>query len=142
MARLKEEASNRIAELKAQAKQMVHEQKEAMDRLQERTAGKEAELKRKLEQYAATVAEKEKEVLDLQAALDYAKEWNRREERNRQREEKMEPPNAELQSKHMTLKEMVDEFFIKCKLLPEQKDELSDSYLALQEERIVEREHV
>ena len=80
MARLKEETSNRIAELKAQAEQMVHEQKEAMDRLQEKTAGKEAELNSKLEEYAATVAEKEKEVLDLQAALDYAKEWNRREE--------------------------------------------------------------
>ena len=143
MARLKEEASNRMAELKAQAEQMVHEQKEAMGRLQEQATGKEAELKRKLAEYAATVAEKEKEVLDLQAALDYAKEWNRREEeRNRQREEKMVAENAELQSQHMNLKEMADEFFIKCKLLSEQKDELSDSYLALQEERIVEREHV
>ena len=87
---LKEEASNRMVELKAEAEQMVHEQKEAMGRLQEQATGKEAELKRKLAAYAATMAEKENEVLDLQAALDYAKEWNRREEeRNRQREEKM-----------------------------------------------------
>ena len=107
---------------------MVHEQKEAMCRLQEQAAGKEAEFKRKLEEYAATVAEKEKEVLDLQAALDYVKEWNlREEERNRQREEKMVAENAELQSQRMTFKEIAHEFFIKCKMLTEQKDELSDS---------------
>ena len=89
------------------------------------------------------MAEKEKEVLDLHAALDYAKEWNHREEeRNRQREEKMVAENAELQSQCMAFKEIADEFFIKCKLLSEQKDELSDSYLTLQEERIVERERV
>ena len=106
-----------MAELKAQAEQMVHEQKEAMGQLQEQATGKEAELKCKLAEYAATVAEKEKEVLDLQVALDYAKEWNRREEeRNRQREEKMVAENADLQRQHMTLKEMADEFFIKCKL--------------------------
>ena len=99
MARLKEETSNRIAELKAQAEQMVHEHKEAMGWLQEQAAGKEAEFKRKLEEYAATVAEKEKEVLHFQAALNYAKEWNRREEeRNCQRKEKMVAENAELQS--------------------------------------------
>ena len=68
-----------MAELNAHAEQMVHEHKEAMGRLQERAARKDAEFKRKLEEYAATVAEKEKEVLDLQAALDYVKEWNRRE---------------------------------------------------------------
>ena len=37
-------------------------------------------------------------------------------------------------------KEIADQFFIKCKMLTEQKDELSDSYLVLQEERIVEQE--
>ena len=115
---LEEEASNRMAELKAQAEEMVHEQKEAMGRLQEQVAGKEIELKRKLEEYAATMAEKEKEVLDLHAALDYAKEWNLgEEERNRQREEKLVAENAELQSQRMTFKEIADEFFIKCKLL-------------------------
>ena len=41
-----------------------------MGRLQAQAAGKEAELTSKLEEYAATVAEKEREVLDLQAALD------------------------------------------------------------------------
>ena len=40
----------------------------------------------------------------------------------------------------MAFKEMADEFFIKCKMLTEQKDELSDSYLVLQEERIVLQE--
>ena len=50
--------------------------------------------------------------------------------------------NAKLQSQCLSFKEMVDEFFIKCKLLSKQKDELSDSYLALQKERIVEREQV
>ena len=120
MAHLKEEASNRMAELKAQAEQMVHEQKEAMGRLQEQAAGKEAELKCKLEEYTATVAENEKEVLDLQAALDYVKQWNRWEEqRNRQREEKMVAENVELQSQCMAFKEMADKFFIKCKFLTE-----------------------
>ena len=47
--------------------------------------------------------------------------------------------NAELQSQHMTFKEMAYEFMIKCKVITEQKDELSDSYLALQEEKIVMR---
>ena len=37
-----------------------------------------AELKSKLEEYAATMAEKERQVLDLQAALDNARDWNRR----------------------------------------------------------------
>ena len=40
----------------------------------------------------------------------------------------------------MTFKEMADEYLIKCKIISEQKDELSDSYLALQEEKIVLRE--
>ena len=143
MARLKEEASKQMAEIRAQADQRIHEQNEALGRVQAQAAGKEAELKSKLEEYAATVAEKEKEVLDLQAALDNAKYWNHRlEERNRQQEERMIAENAELQSQRTTLKEMADEFFIKCKLLSEQKDELSDSYFALQEERIVEREQV
>ena len=120
IARLKEEASNRMAELKAQAEQMVHEQKEAMGRLQEQAAGKDVEFKRKLEEYAATVAEKEKEILNLQAALDYVKQWNRWEEqRNRQREEKMVAENVELQSQCMAFKEMADKFFIKCKFLTE-----------------------
>ena len=99
MARLKKQASNQMAKVNAHAEQMVHEHKEAMSRLQEQAVGKDAEFKRKLEEYAATVAEKEKEVLDLQAALDYAKEWNRQEEeRNRQWEEKLVAENIELQS--------------------------------------------
>ena len=37
----------------------------------------------------------------------------------------------------MTFKEMANEFMIKCKVITEQKDHLSDSYLAQQEEKIV-----
>ena len=60
-------------------------------------AGIGKELKSKLEEYAATVAEKEREVLEFQAALDNAHDWNRRqEERHRQREERMIAENAEL----------------------------------------------
>ena len=62
MALLKEQASNRMAKLNAHAEQMVDEHKAAMGRLQEQAAGKEAEFKHKLEEYMATVAEKEKEV--------------------------------------------------------------------------------
>ena len=50
--------------------------------------------------------------------------------------------NAEPQSQRRTMKDMADEFFIKSKLLSEQNEKLSDSCLALQEERIVERERV
>ena len=97
MARLKEEASKRMAEIRAQADQKIHEQNEALGRLQAQAAGKEAELTSKLEEYAAIVAEKEREVLDLQAALDNAHDWNRRqEESHRQREHRMIAENAEL----------------------------------------------
>ena len=94
-----------------------------------------------MKENSAALAEKEKEVLDLQAALDYAKEWNRREdERNRQREEELVAVNAELQSQRMTYKEMADEFMLKWKIVNEQKAELTDSYHALQQEKIVLRE--
>ena len=97
MARLKEQASSRVAELNAHAEHMVQEHNEAMGRLREHATGKEADLKCRMEEYATTVAEKEKEVLDLQAALDYAKEWNHWEdERNRRREEDLVAANAEL----------------------------------------------
>ena len=75
-----------MADLNAHTEHMVQEHNEAMGRLREQAAGKEADLKRRREEYAAALAEKEKEVLDLQATLDYAKEWNHREdERNRRR---------------------------------------------------------
>ena len=143
MARLKEEASQRMAEIRAQADQRIHEQNEALGRLQAQAAGREAELTSKLEEYAATMAEKEREVLELQAALDNAHDWNRRqEESHRQREERMIAENAELQSQRTTFKEMSDEFFIKCKLLSEQNEKLSDDCLALHEEKAVECERV
>ena len=92
MARLKEEASSRVAELNTHAEHMLREHNEEMGRLREQAASKDAEFKQKMREYSAALAEKEKEVLDLQAALDYAKEWNRREdERNRRREEELSP---------------------------------------------------
>ena len=57
---------------------------------------------------------KEKEVLDLQATLTDAKEWNlREEERNRRREEDLIAENGELRSQRMTFKELADEFMLK-----------------------------
>ena len=50
--------------------------------------------------------------------------------------------NAELQSQRMTYKEMADEFMLKWKIVSEQEDELTDSYHALQEEKIVLRERL
>ena len=50
--------------------------------------------------------------------------------------------NAELQSQRTTFKEMSDKFFIKCKLLSEQNEKLSDDCLALNEEKAVECERV
>ena len=42
----------------------------------------------------------------------------------------------------MTFKEMADEFMLKLKIVSEQKDELTNSYLVLQEEGIVLRERL
>ena len=42
----------------------------------------------------------------------------------------------------MTFKEMADEFMLKWKIVSEQKAELTDSYHALQEEKIVLREQL
>ena len=67
--------------------------------MQEQAVGTEAELTSKLEEYMATMAEKGREVLELQAALDCAHDRNRlQEESHRQREERMIVENAELQS--------------------------------------------
>ena len=89
------------------------------------------------------MAEKEREVLELQAALDIAHDRNRRqEESHRQREEIMIAENAELQSQRRTMKEMADEFFIKSKLLSEQNEKLSDDCLAQHEVKAVECERV
>ena len=44
MARLKEQASSRMAELNAHAEHIVQEHNEAMGRLREQAAGKEADL--------------------------------------------------------------------------------------------------
>ena len=74
MARLKEEAASWVAELNTHAEHMLREHNEERGRLREQAASKDAELKEKMKEYSAALAEKEQEVLDLQAALDYAKE--------------------------------------------------------------------
>ena len=141
MARLQEQASSRVAELNTHAEHMLRKHNEEMSQLREQAASKDAEFKQQMKEYSAALAEKEQEVLDLHAALDYAKDWNRREdERNRRREEELVAANAELQSQRMTFKEMVDEFMLKWKIVNEQKAELTDSYNALQEEKIILRE--
>jgi hypothetical protein len=149
MARLKEEASQRMAEIRAQADQKIYAQNEALDRLKAQAAAKEAELTSKLEEHAATVAERERErerereIVEIQAALDNAHDWNRRlEESHHQREERMIAENTELQSQHTTMKEMADEFFIKNKLLAEQNEKLFDDCLALHKSRAVTCERV
>ena len=99
MARLQEQASSRVAELKTHAEYMLREHNEAMGRFREQAANKENEFKQRMEEYLAALKEKEKQVLGLQAALDYAKEWNHREdERNCQREEALIAENALLWS--------------------------------------------
>ena len=42
----------------------------------------------------------------------------------------------------MTFSEMADQFMLKWKIVSEQKDELANSFLALQEEKIVLRERL
>ena len=65
MALLKEQASNRVAELTTHAEHMVREHNEAMGHLTEQAASKEAEFKQRMAEYSAALKEKEKKVLDL-----------------------------------------------------------------------------
>ena len=65
MARLKEQATSREAELITQAELRAQEYNGAMGRLREQVASKEAEFKQRMEEYSAALKEKEKEVLDL-----------------------------------------------------------------------------
>ena len=89
------------------------------------------------------MAEKERAVFELQAALDNALDWHRRrEESHRQQEERLIEENTELQRQRVSFKEMSDEFFIKYKLLSEQNEKLSDDCLALHEEKAVACERV
>ena len=72
------------AELITHAELRAQEYNGAMNCLREQAANKEAEFKQRMEEYSAALKAKEKEVLDLKAALTDAKEWNlREEERNR-----------------------------------------------------------
>ena len=143
MARLKDEASQRMADIRAQADRKIHEQNEALARIQAQAAGREAELTSQLEEYRATVADKERAIFELQSSLDNALDWHRRrEESHRQQEERLIAENEELQSQRASFKEMADEFFIKCKLLSEQNEKLSDDCHGLHEEKAVALERV
>ena len=109
--------------------------------LREHAASQEARFAQKMEECSAALKAKEKEVLDLQATLTDAKEWNlREEERNHQREQELLAENKELRSQRTEFKELADEFMLKWKIVNEQKDQQTDSYHALQEEGIVTRE--
>ena len=143
MDRLKGQATSREAELNRHAEIMAEVYDEAMARLRNQPASREAELTKQMEQWLASLKEKQKEVLDLKYALTDAKEWNLREdERNDRREEDLIAENAELWSQRMTFKGLADEFMLKWKMVCEQKDELTDSYHALHKEGIVLRERL
>ena len=65
MARLKEEAARRVPELNTHAEHMLREHNEERGRLREQAASKDAELKEKMKEYSAALAEKGQEILDL-----------------------------------------------------------------------------
>ena len=65
MALLKEQASNRVAELTTHAEHRAQEYSGEMGRLREQAASKEAEFKQRMAEYSAALKEKEKKVLDL-----------------------------------------------------------------------------
>ena len=98
MARLKEEASQRMAEIRALADRKIQEQNEALARLQAQAASRETELTNQLEEYRLTVADKEQTIYELQASLDGALDWNRRrEETYSQQEASLHEETEELQ---------------------------------------------
>ena len=82
------------------------------------------------------MADKEQAIYELQASLDGALDWNRRwEETHSQQEASLLEETEELQRQWESFKEMADEFFIKCKLLLEQNEKLSNECYALHEEK-------
>ena len=91
-----------------------------MARIQAEAAGRETELRSQLEEYRATVADKERAIYELQSSLDRALDWHqRREEIHREQQESLIAETQDLRSQRESFKEMADEFFIKCKLLSE-----------------------
>ena len=136
MARLKEEASQRIADIIAQADRKIREQHEALARLQAQAASRETELEHQLEEYQVAVAAKEQTIYELQASLDGALDWNRRqEETHSQREAALNEDNDEMRRQRDNFKELADEFFAKCKLLSEENEKLSNECYDLHEKK-------
>ena len=136
MARQKEEASQRIADIIAQADRKIREQHEALARLQAQAASRETELEHQLEEYRVAVADKEQTIYELQASLDGALDWNRQQvEEHSQREAALNEDNEEIRRQRESFKEMADSFFAKCNLLTEQNEKLSDELYDLHEKK-------
>ena len=114
-----------------------------MDQLREQATSREAELAQKMEEHSVALKAKEKEVLELRVAPTEAQERILREvERNRQRELELFAETEEIRRQRTECKEMADEFMLKWRIVVEQKQQLSDSYHALQLEGIVTRERL
>ena len=97
-----------MADIRAQADRKIHEQNEALARIQAQAAAREAELTSQLEEYRAIVAYKARAIFELQSSLDNALDWHRRrEESHRQQEERLIAENEELQSQRVSFKEIV-----------------------------------
>ena len=134
MARQKEEASQRIADIIAKADWKIREQHEALAHLHAQAETRETELARQLEEYRAALADKEQTIYELQTSLDGALDWNRRrEETNSQREAALNEENEELRRQRDSFKERANESFSKCELLTELHDKLSEELYSLHE---------
>ena len=143
MARQKEEASQQIADIIAQADRKIREQHEALARLQAQAASRETELEHQLEEYRVAVADKEQTIYELQASLDGALDWNRQQvEEHSQREAALNEDNEEMRRQRDSFKELADEFFAKCKLLSEQNEKLSNECYDLHEKKVAAVERV
>ena len=132
-----------MAEIRAQADRKIQEQNEALARLQAQAVSRETELTNQMEEYRVAVVDKEQAIYELQSSLDGALDWNRRrEETHSQQEANLLAETEELQRQRASFKEMADEFFIKCKLLSEQNEKLSNECYGLHEEKAAALERV
>ena len=119
-----------------QAAQKCHN--ESIAQLQEQATGREADLKRLLDESSAKLHAKEREVFDLQVANTEAKErLIKEEERNSRREVQQ---YEELQSQNRELQTMASQHLHMWKISEEQRATLSDSYNHLQVEGLVDIE--
>ena len=134
MARQKEEASQRIADIIAKADWKIREQHEALAHLHAQAETRETEMTRQLEEYRVALADKEQTIYELQTSLDGALDWNRRrEETNSQREAALNEEIEELRRQRDNFKEMANESFSKCELLKELHDKLAEELNSLHE---------